>query len=159
MGFPRQKHWSGLPFPFPGNLPNPGIEPMSPAFVGGFFTTEPQGKSFENVCPAFKWIGGGLWAFLVSASQLPSAQHNPYAKVVYFEVAYSATTHLPIIFSFRNVRFYSSVSYSFCVPWRLAERLAQNSESIFVSGEWMVIKVQLEKAEDKQGTRRVYCKT
>ena len=30
MGFPRQEYWSGLPFPSPGALPNPGIEPMSP---------------------------------------------------------------------------------------------------------------------------------
>ena len=30
MGFPRQEYWSGLPFPLPGDLPNPGIEPMSP---------------------------------------------------------------------------------------------------------------------------------
>ena len=39
MGFPRQEYWSGLPFPPPGNLPNPGIEPTSPALAGGFFTT------------------------------------------------------------------------------------------------------------------------
>ena len=44
MGFPRQEHWSGLPFPSPGDLPNPGIEHMSPALVGRFFTTEPPGK-------------------------------------------------------------------------------------------------------------------
>ena len=47
MGFPRQEYWSGLPFPSPGNLPHPGIEPvslMSPALAGGFFTTEPPGK-------------------------------------------------------------------------------------------------------------------
>ena len=31
MGFPRQEYWSGLPFPSPGNLPNPGIQPESPA--------------------------------------------------------------------------------------------------------------------------------
>ena len=31
MGFPRQEYWSGLPFPAPGDLPNPGMEPMSPA--------------------------------------------------------------------------------------------------------------------------------
>ena len=46
-GFPRQEYWSGLPFPPPGYLPNPGIEPMSPeslSLVGGFFTTEPPGK-------------------------------------------------------------------------------------------------------------------
>ena len=45
--FPRQEDWSGLPFPTPGDLPNPGIEPaspVSPALAGGFFTTEPCGK-------------------------------------------------------------------------------------------------------------------
>ena len=31
MGFPRQEYWSGLPFPSPGNLPDPGIQPVSPA--------------------------------------------------------------------------------------------------------------------------------
>ena len=41
-GFSRQEHWSGLPCPPPGDLPNPGIEstsPTSPALAGGFFTT------------------------------------------------------------------------------------------------------------------------
>ena len=41
MGFPRQEYWSGLPFPSPGDLPNPGIGPTSPALAGEFFTTEP----------------------------------------------------------------------------------------------------------------------
>ena len=40
MGFSRQEYWSGLPFPPPGDLPNPGIKPMSPALAGRFFTTE-----------------------------------------------------------------------------------------------------------------------
>ena len=44
MGFPRQEHWSGLPFPSPGDLPNPGIEPACPALAGRFFTTEPPRK-------------------------------------------------------------------------------------------------------------------
>ena len=39
-----QKHWSGLPFPSPGDLSDPGIEPGSSALAGGFFTTEPLGK-------------------------------------------------------------------------------------------------------------------
>ena len=46
MGFPRQKYWSGFPFPPPGDLPDPGIEPMSLALAGGFFTTEPPGKLY-----------------------------------------------------------------------------------------------------------------
>ena len=46
MGFPRQECWSGLPFPFPEDLPDPGIEPESPASAGRFFTIEPPGKPF-----------------------------------------------------------------------------------------------------------------
>ena len=48
MGFPKQEYWSGLPFLPPGDLPDPGIEPASPAapaLSGRFFTTEPPGKS------------------------------------------------------------------------------------------------------------------
>ena len=47
MGFSRQEYWGGLPFPSPGDLPDPGIEPASltsPALVGGFFTSESPGK-------------------------------------------------------------------------------------------------------------------
>ena len=44
MGFSRQEYWSGLPFLSPRDLPDPGVEPASPAFAGGFFTTEPPGK-------------------------------------------------------------------------------------------------------------------
>ncbi|KAB0349667.1 hypothetical protein FD755_015209 [Muntiacus reevesi] len=44
MGFSRQKYWSGLPFPSPGDLPDPGIKPVSPALAGRFFTTEPPRK-------------------------------------------------------------------------------------------------------------------
>ena len=44
MGFSRQEYWTELPCPPPGVLPNPRIEPTSPALAGGFFTTEPPGK-------------------------------------------------------------------------------------------------------------------
>ena len=43
-GFPRQEYWSGLPFPSPGDLPDLGTEPVSPALAGGFFAAEPPGK-------------------------------------------------------------------------------------------------------------------
>ena len=45
VGFSREEYWSGLPFPPPGNLPNPGIKPASPTLAGRFFTTEPPGKA------------------------------------------------------------------------------------------------------------------
>ena len=41
MGFPRQEYWNGLPIPSPGDLPNPGMEPMSPTLTGGFFFLPP----------------------------------------------------------------------------------------------------------------------
>ena len=44
IGFPRQKYWSGLPFPSPGDLPKPGIEPGSPALHTDSLLTEPGGK-------------------------------------------------------------------------------------------------------------------
>ena len=44
-GFSKQEYWSGLPCPPPGDLPDPGIEPMSPSCIAGrFFTDEPPGK-------------------------------------------------------------------------------------------------------------------
>ena len=49
MGFPKQEYWSGLPFPSPGDLPEAGIEPSSPALAGGFFTIEPPGKCISSV--------------------------------------------------------------------------------------------------------------
>ena len=44
MGFSRQEYWSGLPLPSPGDFPDPGVEPRSPALVGELFTTEPPAK-------------------------------------------------------------------------------------------------------------------
>ena len=47
VGFSRQEYWSGLPFPSPGDLPDPGIKtpsPVPPALAGRFFTTEPPGN-------------------------------------------------------------------------------------------------------------------
>ena len=56
--FPRQEYWSGFPFLPPRDLPDPGIEPMSPALAGSFFTTEPQGKPLP--CTQAHSINGSL---------------------------------------------------------------------------------------------------
>ena len=45
MGFPRQEYWSGLPFPSPEDLPNPGIKLKSPALADRFFNAEPPGNT------------------------------------------------------------------------------------------------------------------
>ena len=57
MGFPRQEYWSGLPFPSPGDFPDPGIKPTSLALAGGFFTTGPPGKhSYSNISFLFPFF-------------------------------------------------------------------------------------------------------
>ena len=64
MGFSRQEYWSGLPFPSPGDLPDPGIEPRSPALEADALTSEPPGKinnfiAYEiqiNIRPMFSRI-------------------------------------------------------------------------------------------------------
>ena len=64
MGLSRQESWSGLPFPPLGDLPNPGIKPvslMSPALAGGFFTVAPPGK-FSGLS---MWAPNPLTGFLV----------------------------------------------------------------------------------------------
>ena len=47
MGFSRQEHWSGLPFPSPRDLPNQGIEPRSPALQADSFLSEPPVKPIQ----------------------------------------------------------------------------------------------------------------
>ena len=52
----RQEYWSGLPFPPPGDLPDPGIEPESPALAGAFFPTEPSVKCEEIQAVRVSWL-------------------------------------------------------------------------------------------------------
>ena len=66
MGFSRQEYWSGLPFPSPGDLPDPGIEPGSPAFQADSLTSEPPGKPH--------W---GLAGVLCLSSQLSQRAASP----------------------------------------------------------------------------------
>ena len=70
MGFPRQEYWSWLPFPPPGDLPNPGIEPRSPALQTDALLSEPLGKPQEDVFIKAKglatlkqlyWLWGQGW--------------------------------------------------------------------------------------------------
>ena len=81
MGLPRLEFWNGLPFSSPGDLPDAEIESVSPSLAGGFFTTEPSGKSGDN----FTWfhVKSFLNSVIASASikcsiQCLSTINNPY---------------------------------------------------------------------------------
>ena len=85
MGLHRQEYWTGLPFPPPGDLPNPGVERMSPALASGFFTTEPP----ESPCKPQEGLETA-WSQQWSVSQvvyspsLPARQPGAEAKVPAF---------------------------------------------------------------------------
>ena len=62
LGFSRQEYWSGLPFPSPGDLPDPGIEPGSLAMTGRFFTTAPPTKKKKK--KPHNLNSPGLWTLV-----------------------------------------------------------------------------------------------
>ena len=65
MGLPRQEYWSGLPFPAPGDLPNPGMEPRSPALQADTLTIKLEGNPY------------GVWAAVhLPRRQLPTVTQN-----------------------------------------------------------------------------------
>ena len=111
MGFFRQEHWNGLPFPPPGNLQDPGIDPMSPAspaLAGGFLTTVPLTKSdywfirlstmFYN-CLLFSafilplpFLPSLVWAFCIRFHFISSLTHILLKKKK-IEFSYSLKVH------------------------------------------------------------------
>jgi len=67
--FSRQGYWSGLPFPSPGDLPNPGIEPRSPALQADSLPTELQGKHISSVQSLSRvWLFATPWIAARQAS-------------------------------------------------------------------------------------------
>ena len=65
MGFSRQEYWSGLPFPSPGGLPKPGIEPWSPTLEADALIFEPPGKP-KDILELINSSGGGHLDFQLS---------------------------------------------------------------------------------------------
>ena len=65
MGFSRQEYWSGLPCPPPGDLPNPGIEPWSPALQASSSLTELQGKPhmYQYFIPCLAELYSIVWIY------------------------------------------------------------------------------------------------
>ena len=84
MGLSRHKYWSGLPFPSPGDLPDPGIEPWSPALQADSLPSEPPGGRGERAHDLGSVLGLSLASIQLSWIQGSSAHHLSRAQ--YFRV-------------------------------------------------------------------------
>ena len=86
MGFSRQEFWSGLPCPLPGDLPDPGIQPMpltSPASAGGFFTTEPHtGKPYADT----QAHSNNTWSDLITSKMLREIKNYTHVGNITYEI-------------------------------------------------------------------------
>ena len=84
MGCPRQEYWSGLPFPFPEDLPNPGIKPGSPALQADSSPSEPPGKPIGKVLSTLLHLKPAIFSSSTRQKDCaPFHQHIPslpYAK-------------------------------------------------------------------------------
>ena len=85
MGFPRQEYWSGLPFSSPGDLPNPGMEPMFSALVGAFFTSESLGKPQQR--------------YIQSIKELSRAQENVHSLQCFMVIEFSCFSRCCVIWT------------------------------------------------------------
>ena len=113
MGFSRQDYWSGLPFPPPGDLSDPGIEPESPAspgLAGGFFTTEPAGKPLKRLLPDSS-PGGALVKNLPASAGDPRGKFDPWVGKMPWRRAWQPT---PV---FLPGELHGQRSLAGCTPW------------------------------------------
>ena len=134
MEFSRPECWSGLPFPPPEDLPNPGTEPMSLvslALAGRFFTTEPSGKFISAAIHTLKlsiWLQYPMWeillqglrpkmAFIRKHEESPRKYWHRFCEVL---VLLRNVTRICIYYGFLfGLLFYSleSINYSFLGPF------------------------------------------
>ena len=136
MGFPKQKCWSGLPFPPPGGLPNPGIEPMSPEVPAGFFTSQSPGKlHVVSLCrlnlscsglniSIYGFIKSGTFFTIVSMStDSPSFSVFPFSRIpirplLGLPILFYLFLNLPFIFSLLFLKHSGKfIKITICVPY------------------------------------------
>ena len=83
MGFSGQEYWSGLPCPSPGDLPNPGIEPRSPALQADALSSEPPGKKCKSRKSRNIWSNGQIWPWITEWSRANTIRVLPREHTVH----------------------------------------------------------------------------
>ena len=102
MGFSRQEYWSGLPFPSPGDLPDPGIEPESPSFQADALTSEPP-----------VWTVGVPNSFVVPGSTVIATNYKEWTELlqIMVEAFLLRSLSVTLAFSFKRVKQFINIVY------------------------------------------------
>ena len=113
MGLSRQEYWSGLPFPPPGDLPNPGIEPRSPALQAHSLPTESHGKpslcrTSMQISHNYICIYMNTYIHLYLSTPIPALYMSPCVRAPFF---CSSSSLLLVIYSTHD-RIYVSILLS-----------------------------------------------
>ena len=108
MGFSRQEYWSGLPFPSPGELPNPGIEPGSPVLQANFLPSEPLAP-----LPRKRFLPP-IFLFLKSSSLEKSSKHNVklLSRVQLFVTPWTVACQAPLSMGFPRQEHWSGLPFA-----------------------------------------------
>ena len=114
-GFSRQEYWSGWPFPSPGDLPNPGIEPRFPALQADALTSEPPGK------PSVFIIHVKYPCSLILSSVPFLYFYGLIVSWVWdvFSFSFFMTDHFDWMPDIVNIRLLGADFFSFCIPFCL----------------------------------------
>ena len=154
-GFSRQGYWRGLPCPPPGDLPDPGIESMSPALAGGFFTIEPPGKPMSPLRTGFFKLSIMFLRFIhfVCVSFLLQPNNIPYYGYTTFYIF--VDNFLRYLWAFLPVfsllsHFHSNRSQDFLFV-SSEESLAAQKIDIVYKNSWSSL---LKSQEAEQGLRK-----
>ena len=118
IGFSRQEYWSGFPFPSPGDLPYPGIEPGSPALQTDTLPSEPPGKSFI-LCFKDKFASYSR-CFLTSYFYIPVPY---YERKFFFECQFQKV--LQVFLELFNFSFFSITDWGIDLDYHDIEWFAQ----------------------------------
>ena len=115
MGFSRQEYWRGLPFPFLGDLPDPGIEPRSPAMRADTLPSEPPGKPSQ-------YISEFIW-FSISHAHSPKPVLN-FSSGFYVVTFWKKSIHIwnYLLWCYNPLKLYSPPS------WNLKVKLGKEDD-------------------------------
>ena len=130
MRFSRKEYWSRLPFPSPGFLPGTSIKPVSPAFTGRFFTTEPLGKLDCVLQFSFGGSPSHTWSFfsdVKSSCSSTVAFRTARSSVWEFHINWEINDHWRLLFLHDTEGVLYSLSTDKPVGLLYGERILMNS--------------------------------